>query len=131
MKQYVLENKIMIKDELFNLSFYEEDLFHNGHYYEYVIEMSCDPIKGGYSPFNVQIVFDVNDDDTLTVCEYDLQEWTFTPNGEYDEFYWHNLDDYLQGTHSSIDKIKSYLHKYAQNKWLLKNAKHKGGMICE
>ena len=124
MKQYVLENRVMIKDKLYSLVHLEDDTINDEVYY---LELACIPVGGGLNQYNVMIMFDINRDNSITAYHYGIQVFEFDDEGNctcnYERY---NLDQYLEGANSSIDKIKSYLHKCGQSEWLLRNAKHKG-----
>lgn len=100
MKQYVLENKVMIKGKIYEIKF---DFSDEGN--EYVkwhnFYVDHDEIENRYE---LQICQEVNQEPYFSIGIYSCVDgWI--------EREWYDLDDYLKDTRSTIDKIKSYLIK--------------------
>ena len=103
MKKYTLENKVLIKGKVFELNFDGCDVgddyikWHNfgtnyGEQKEFYILQICQEAK--------------ETDPYFSIALYSCDDGT-------DNYYaeWYDLDEYLENTESTIDKIKNYLIK--------------------
>ena len=100
MKRYVLENKVMIKGKIYEIKFDFSD--EGGEYIKwhnfYVDHDDYD------KRFELQIVQEENEDPRFSIAAYYMVD-------DFIDREWYDLDQYLQGTESTVEKIKAYLIK--------------------
>lgn len=102
MKRYVLENKVMIKGKIYEIKFNFSD---EGEEYVKWHNFGTKYIEGEIF-YILQITQIENEEPRFKIGVY-----TWCKNTGFYEPEWYDLDEYLQGTESTVEKIKAYLIK--------------------